>query len=125
MPKNEFSEINFIVDKAHIHHWPLDTLKWSNEIMTQVDKDVNKNNQKKELIIRTKTIKIDNYEFKKIKKVGVTIPLFKKQCTLVFEGYFNEVYGHIHVTTKEENYLQIFNELMHWRETYFPDSIEA
>lgn len=125
MPKNELSEINFIVDKVHIHHWPLDTPKWSNEIITQVDNDINKNNQKKELVIRTKTIKIDNYEFKKIKKVGVTIPLFKKQCTLVFEGYFNEVYGHIHVTTKEENYLEIFNKLMNWRKRYFPDSIEA
>ena len=58
-----------MVDKVHIHHWPLDTPKWSNEIITLVDNDINKNNQKKEFGIRTKTIKIDSYEFEKIKKV--------------------------------------------------------
>ncbi|MBS3921538.1 MAG: hypothetical protein KGZ37_00115 [Nitrosarchaeum sp.] len=125
MSKNEFSEINFLADKVHIHHWPLDTQKWSDEIITQVDKDINKNNLKKQLAVKDKTIRIDKYEFKKIKKVGVTIPLFKKQCTLVFEGYFKEVYGHIHVTTKEDNYLEIFNKLMSWRTRYFQDSIES
>lgn len=125
MSKNEFSEINFLVDKVHIHHWPLDTQKWPDWVISQVDKDINKNNLKKQLVIRDKTIRIDKYEFKKIKKVGVTIPLFKKQCTLVFEGYFKDVYGHIHVTTKENNYLEIFNNLMSWRSKYFHDSIES
>lgn len=125
LSKKEFAEIDFLADKIHIHHWPLDTPKWSNEIISQVNNDINKNNNKKQLKIRTKTIMIGNYEFKKVKKVGVTIPLFKKQCTLVFEGCFREVYGHIHVTTKEDRYLQIFNKLMHWRIAYFPDSIES
>ena len=125
MSKNEFAEINFLAEKVHIHHWPLDTPKWSNEIISQVDNDINKNSEKKQLKIRTKTIRIRNYEFTKVKKVGITIPLFKKQCTLVFEGHFREAYGHIHVTTKEDNYLQIFNKLMHWRITYFPDSDES
>lgn len=92
--------------------------------MTQVDKDINKNNLKKQIVVRDKTIMIYKYEFKKIKKVGVTIPLFKKQCTLIFEGYFKEVYSHIHVTTKENNYLEIFNKLMTWRTRYFHESIE-
>ncbi|GKS66762.1 hypothetical protein YTPLAS73_03090 [Nitrosarchaeum sp.] len=125
MPKNEFLEINFLADKVHIHHWPLDTPKWSNEVISQVDRDVNKNKEKKQIVIRNKTITIGNYEFKKIKKVGVTIPLFKKQSTLVFEGYFKEAYGHIHVTTKADDYLQIFNKLMCWRTRYFPNSIES
>ncbi|MBS3925294.1 MAG: hypothetical protein KGZ34_01180 [Nitrosarchaeum sp.] len=125
MPKNEFSEINFMADKVHIHHWPLDTQKWPDVIVSQVDKDINKNNTKKQIEIKNEIISIDRYEFKKIKKVGVTIPLFKKQCTLVFEGYFKEVYGHIHVTTKEDNYLEIFNKLMSWRSRYFYDSIES
>jgi len=125
LPKNEFSEINFLADKVHIHHWPLDTQKWSEIISRQVDKDINKNNEKKQLAIKGNAIKIDNYEFKKIKKVGVSIPLFKKQCTLVFEGCFSEVYGHIHVTTKADDYLHIFNKLMNWRAIYFSDSIES
>jgi len=114
-----------MADKVHIHHWPLDTQKWPDVIVSQVDKDINKNNTKKQIEIKNEIISIDRYEFKKIKKVGVTIPLFKKQCTLVFEGYFKEVYGHIHVTTKEDNYLEIFNKLMSWRSRYFYDSIES
>jgi len=125
LSKNEFSEISFLADKVHIHHWPLDTPKWPELIVSQVENDINNKKLKKQLAIRDKTIWIDKYEFKKIKKVGVTIPLFKKQCTLIFEGYFKEVYGHIHVTTKEDDYLEIFNKLMAWRSTYFQDSIES
>ncbi len=125
MSKIEFSEIKFLADKVHIHHWPLDTPKWSNEIISQVDNNINKNNEKKQIIVRNKTITVGNYEFKKVKKIGITIPLFKKQCTLVFEGYFREVYGHIHITTKMDDYLQIFNKLMRWRTKYFPDSVES
>lgn len=122
---NEFSEIKFLSDKVHMHHWPLDTPKWGNEIISLVNRDINKNYEKKQVIIRDKTITIVNYEFKKIKMIGVTIPLFKKQCTLVFEGNFSDVYGHIHVTTKANNYLEIFNNLMHWKNRYFPDNTES
>lgn len=125
MSKIEFSEIKFLADKVHIHHWPLDTPKWSNEISIQVDNNINKNNERKQITVRNKTVTIGNYEFKKVKKIGITIPLFKKQCTLVFEGHFREVYGHIHVTTKMDDYLQIFNKLMCWRTKYFPDSVES
>ena len=78
MSKIEFSEIKFLADKVHIHHWPLDTPKWSNEIISQVDNNINKNNEKKQITVRNKTITIGNYEFKKVKKIGITIPLFKK-----------------------------------------------
>jgi len=125
LSNNEFSEIKFSADKIHIHHWPLDTPKWNSELICQIDKDINKNNEKKQIVIRNKTIMIENYEFEKIKKTGISIPLFKKQCVLVFEGYFRDVYGHTHVTTKERDYLEIFNKLMHWRNRYFPESYES
>jgi hypothetical protein len=125
LSKNEFSEIKFLANKVHIHHWPLDTPKWSCEVIGLADKYINKNNKKKQIEIRNKTIMIENYEFTKIKKVGITIPLFKKQCTLVFEGYFREAYGHTHVTTNADDYLETFNKLMSWRTRYFPDSIES
>ncbi len=121
--ESEFTEIKFLAEKVHAHYWPLDTLKWSDLINKQVDQDMNKNKEKKQIVIKSKTILIDNYEFKAIKKIGLTIPLFKKQSTLVFEGHFEEFYAHIHITTKAEDYLEIFNKLMHWRSRYFPDSI--
>ena len=123
MSNNDFIEIKFLAEKVHVHHWPLDTPKWSDFINKQVDQDMNKNKEKKQIVITSKTILIDNYEFKAIKKIGLTIPLFKKQSTLVFEGHFEKFDAHIHITTKEEDYLEIFNKLMHWRSRYFPDSM--
>ena len=119
----EFTEIKFLAEKVYVHYWPLDTLKWSDFINQRVDQDLNKNKKKKQIVIKNKSILIDNYEFKTIKKIGLTIPLFKKQSTLIFEANFEEFYAHIHITTKTEDYLEIFNKLMHWRSRYFPDSI--
>lgn len=121
--ESEFTEIEFVAEKVYAHYWPLDTPKWSDFINKQVDQDLNKNKAKKHIVIKTKTILIDNYEFKDIKKIGLTIPLFKKQSTLIFEGNFGEFSAHIHITTKVEDYLEIFNKLMHWRSNHFPDDM--
>ncbi len=119
----EFIEIKFLAEKVYAHHWPLDTPKWSDHIIKQVDQDMNTNKEKKQILVKSKTILIDNYEFKAIKKIGLTIPLFQKQSTLVFEGCFEEFWAHVHITTKAKDYLEIFNKLMHWRSKYFPDSM--
>ena len=121
MQSDEFVEISFLADKVHAHHWPLDTQKWDDLTRQRIDKDLNTNN--KQILVKSTTIVINNYEFKSIKKVGLTIPLFQKQCTLIFEGNFEEFYAHVHITTKEKDYLEIFNKLIHWRSKYFPDSV--
>ena len=116
-------EIKFLAEKVHVHHWPLDTLKWSDLTNKQVDQDLNKNKEKKRIVIKNKTILINNYKFTEIKKVGLTIPLFQKQSTLVFEGRFEKFYAHVHVTTKSKDYHEIFNKLMYWRSRYFQNSL--
>ena len=113
-------EIKYFADKVHIHHWPLDTPNWSDSRKKQVDEEILKNKEKKQIIVKDKTIQINNYEFNEIKEVGITIPLFKKQSTMIFEGHCEEFDAHVHVTTKEENYLDIFNKLMSWRAENFP-----
>ena len=123
MSDNDFAEIPFFAEKVHVHHWPHDTPQWSESINKQVDQDMNKNKEKKKIIITSKTILINNYKFTEIKKVGLTIPLFQKQITLVFEGCFDKFYAHVHVTTKDQDYLEIFNKLVRWRSRYFSDSI--
>lgn len=122
MSNTDFIEIKFFAEKVHAHHWPLDTPKWSDLIIKQVDEYLN-NKEKKYLVIKDDSILVDNYEFKNIEKIGITIPLFKKECTLVFEGCFEKFYAHVHITTKAKDYLEIFNKLMHWRSRYFPDSL--
>lgn len=118
MSNNDFIEIKFFAEKVHAHHWPLDTPKWSDLIIKQVAEHLN-NKEKKQLVIKDDSILIDNCEFKNIEKIGITIPLFKKECTLVFEGCFEKFYAHVHITTKAKDYLEIFNKLMHWRSNIF------
>ncbi len=122
MSKNnpEF-KIIFSADKCHVHRWPLNSPVWSKSTKEKVDLDLNKNTEKKKIIISDLQIKINDYDFDKIKKVGVTIPLFKKEMTLVFEGQLIDSDAHIHITTKSQNYLEIFNKLMLWKNRCFPD----
>lgn len=124
MPDDE-NEIRYFADKVHIHHWPLDTPKWSESRKKQIDEEIIKNKEKKQIIIKEKTVKINNYEFNAIKKVGITVPQFKKQNTMIFEGHCEEFDAHVHITTKEKNYVEIFNKLMAWREEFFPESLES
>ena len=115
------SKIIFSADKLHVHHWPQDSPIWSKSTQLKVDLELNKNAEKKQILIKDQFIRINDYEFDKIKKVGVTVPLFKKETTMVFEGHFADVYAHIHITTKSQNYLEIFNKLMLWKNKCFPD----
>lgn len=115
-------EIRFLAYKVHIHHWPPETPKWSNSRKKQVDQEINHNKEEKQIEIKNTIAQIENYEFSSIKKVGITIPLFKKQCTMIFEGHCQEFDAHVHITTKEKNYLETFNKLMSWRTKFFPET---
>ena len=121
MTDEESNEIKFLAHKVHVHHWPPETPKWSDSRKTQVDEEINQNKKDKQIQIKNQSVSIENYEFLSIKKVGITIPLFKKQCTMIFEGHCQEFDAHVHITTKEKNYLETFNKLMHWREKFFPE----
>lgn len=121
--EHPIDKINFFADKVYIHHWPPETPKWSISRKDKVEEEINKNKEKKQIVIIDKTVKIDNYTFNSIKKIGLTIPQFKRQSTMIFEGHCEEFDAHVHITTKSNNYLEIFNQLMKWRDTYFPDTI--
>ena len=95
---------------------------WNESTKNRVEVDLNKNPEKIKVIISDLQIKINRYEFDKIKKVGLTIPLFKKEATIVFEGRFDDSYAHIHITTKSHDFLEIFNKLMSWKNRCFPGS---
>ena len=123
MSKNTFDdEFSFSAEKVYVHHWPPETPKWTNSREEKVSQDINQNRNKKQIIISGKIVKIDNYEFRSIKKVGLTIPQFKRQTTMIFEGHCDEFDAHVHITTKSDNFLEIFNKLMIWRDIFFPDT---
>ena len=116
------SKIIFSADKLHVHRWPHNSPIWSKSTKEMVDLDLNKNTEKKQIMIKDQLIRINDYKFDKIKKVGVTVPLFKKETTMVFDGHFGDSDAHVHITTKSQNYLEIFNKLMSWKNRCFPDS---
>jgi len=115
--KNSESEINFQANKVYVHRWPLNSPHWSQSFTEEIDY-LNKNKEKKSIRIKDTLIQIGNYDFDEIKKVGVTVPLFKKETTMVFEGKIRCFYAHVHITTMAKDYLEIFNALMRWKNSH-------
>ena len=115
------SKIVFSAEKVYVHHWPKNTQEWPKSIQDDFNLNLNQKQDKKRIIIHTNNIQINNYDFKSIQKVGVTIPLFKKETTMVFEGKFKEFSSHVHITTNSPDYLEIFNKIMAWKNKCFPE----
>ncbi len=115
------SEIKYQSDKVHVHIWPQDSPIWDDSIQKQLDDSINKNPEKKQVTIKEKIIQIENFEFHSLEKIGITVPLFKKECTIIFEAQFEDLFAHVHITIKSENYVDIFNQLISWRRRVFPN----
>jgi len=122
LTENRYNEIEFFAEKVYFHHWPKETPQWSEYRISMVDNSINQNTQKKHVLIKEKSIQIEQYIFVNIKKIGLTIPQFKRQCTMIFEGHCEEFDAHVHVTTRSEKYLEIFYNLMKWRDLHFPET---
>jgi hypothetical protein len=111
------SEIKYLADKVFVHRWPHDTPLWDSFTKDNLDVHINKNPEKKQIIVKDNTITIENIEFFSLKKIGISVPFFKDECTVIFEGRFGDFFGHAHITIKSGNYLDIFNQLIKWRES--------
>ena len=113
------SEINYSADKVFVHRWPHYTPIWDETVISQLNDSINKNPEKKQIIVTENIIQIQNIKFFNLKKIGISVPPFKDECTLIFEGMFGELSAHAHVTIKQDNYLEIFNQLISWRKQFF------
>ena len=108
-------EIEYLADKVHVHRWPHDTPLWDDSTKKQLDDLINKNPQKKQIIVKEKSVQIENITFVSLKKIGISVPFFKDECTMILEGIFGEFSAHVHITTRSDNFLEIFNQLILWR----------
>ena len=117
---NSDFEINFLAEKVHVHKWPMKSPDWSKSVSEKINLYLNKNQEKKQVCIKEKIIKIDDFSFVELKKIGVTVPFFKKETTMIFEGQTMDSFAHVHITTRSKNYLEIFNNLMSWKNRLFP-----
>jgi len=113
--------IEFLADKVHAHRWPQDSPMWSESIKKQLDESINKNPEKKQVTVKNDIVQINDFEFSSIKKVGVSVPFFKNECTMIFEGKLDEIFAHVHVTTKNGDFLDVFNRLISWRRQFLQD----
>ncbi len=116
------SEIKFFAEKIFVHRWPHDPPLWGELTKNKLDETINKNPEKKLVIVKDKTIRIQNYEFNSLKKIGISVPFFKHECRIIFEARFEEFFAHVHITMRSEKFLDIFNQLMNWRNLEFPNS---
>ena len=112
-------QISHLADKVFVHHWPKNSLEWSNSLQKKLDISINKNFDKKNIIINSNTIGIEDFEFFSLKKIGVSIPFFKEECRVIFEAQFENVFAHIHITIKSNNFLEIFNQLISWKKNFY------
>jgi hypothetical protein len=111
-------QISYFADKVFVHHWPKNSPQWSDSLQKKLDVLINKNSDKKEIIINSHTIGIKDFEFTCLKKIGISVPFFKEECTMIFEAQFEDVFAHIHITIKSNSFLEIFNELISWKRKF-------
>ncbi len=112
------SKIEYLSDKIHVHRWPKDSPIWDDSTQKKLDDSINKNPEKKQVTIKEKIIQIENFEFTSLRKIGVSVPFFKEECTLIFEAQFGKLSAHVHITIKSKNYVDIFNQLVSWKNKF-------
>ena len=112
------SEIRYLSDKIHVHRWPQDSPEWNDSTQKQIVDLINKNPEKKQVTIKGKIIQIEDFEFTSLKNIGISVPFFKEECTLIFEAQFDKLFAHVHISIKSENYVDVFNELTSWRNNF-------
>ena len=115
------SDFSFLAEKVFVHRWPHDTPLWDDSVKQKLDDDISKNPEPKKITISGKSVKIQDFEFSSLKKIGISVPFFKDECRMIFECTFGELYAHIHITVKNSDYMEIFKNLKSWKSEFFPN----
>lgn len=61
--------MHYLADKVFVHHWPKDSPIWSDSLQKKLDVSINKNSNKKEIIIDSDIIQIKILNFLLYKKL--------------------------------------------------------
>ena len=116
------SEISFLAEKVFVHRWPHDTPLWDDSVKQKLDETISKNPEPKKITVSEKSIKIQNFEFSNLKKIGISVPFFKDECRMIFESQFGELFAHVHITVKSPEYLDVFDKLKSWKSEFSPNN---
>ena len=41
---------------------------------------------------------------------------------MIFESQFGELFAHVHITMKQGEFLEVFNQLMAWKQENYPET---
>ena len=109
------SQMRYLADKVFVHHWPKDSPIWPDSLQQKLDVLINKNSNKKKIIVDSDVIQIENFKFFSLQKIGISGPFFKEECTMIFESQFENVFAHVHITMRDDDFIDIFNQLISWK----------
>lgn len=108
------SGIRYVSDKIHAHRWPKDSPAWDDSARRLID-GIN-GTEPRQVVVRDASVLVQDVEFHSVGKVGVSVPFFKRECTMIFEAKFGRFSAHVHITTKSD-YAGIFDRLVSWRDS--------
>ena len=69
---------HYLADNVFVHHWPKNSLEWSDSLQKKLDISINKNSNKKNIIVNSNTIGIEDFEFTCLKKLEFLFLFLKK-----------------------------------------------
>lgn len=104
-----------------VHRWPKDSPEWDDDVQEELTVTINKNKDKIPITIKEKSILIENIEFYSLKKIGISVPFFKEECTMIFEAQFGSLYAHVHIHIKSPDFIDTFNKIISWKNQNFPE----
>ncbi len=107
--------ITFLANKVFVHHWPQDAPKWS-QSTEKLAEQLNDSSCKKLVILFGDSVQIGTCKFMNIRQIGITIPMFKREVRMIFEGQAEGFDAHVHVTASGNDYLNILNSMIIWRD---------
>ena len=106
----------FDATKVFAHRWPHDTPKWSGDFQEAVDAKINTSSALRKVELADRSVTINGCGFEALKNVGVSVPFFRKECRMMFEGVCMGNYAHVHVYAAlgADRYLEAFAGIADW-----------
>ena len=109
----------FVATRVFAHKWPRDTPEWGRAFQRLVNDMINTGTSTgcdtREVVLSDRTVAINGLVFESLKNVGVSIPFFKKECRMIFEGLHAGRHAHVHVYAGlEDEYLDAFGRITRW-----------
>ncbi len=107
-------EVSFSASRVFVHRWPRDGPGWDGRASAMAE-ELNGAGEKR-VTLGDRAVLISGHRFDCIRKVGVSVPMFRKEARMIFEGRSGESGVHVHVTAGGADYLEVLGCMSEWRD---------